>query len=152
MSAPPGSSVLIMGVCGSGKTETGRELAQRLGIRFIDADDFHSTESIAKMSSGVPLTDADREPWLRRLAVECGDVAGLACSALKAKYRQLLAAHQPRGISEPNERQDGGKVEHRKKNTCGESCIIIGMCIPSSSHLRLVRRELEWTGGEREAS
>jgi gluconokinase len=100
MSAPPGSSVLIMGVCGSGKTETGRELAQRLGIRFIDADAFHSTESIAKMSAGIPLTDADREPWLRRLAVECGaGDAVLACSALKAKYRQLLAAHQPRGMS-----------------------------------------------------
>ena len=61
---------------------------------------------------------------------------------------------QPHGIPEPNKRWDGGEMEHRKttKPTCGGSCIIFAMFIPSWSRLRLVRRELEWAGGEREAS
>ena len=61
---------------------------------------------------------------------------------------------QPRGIPEPNKRWDGGEMEHRKttKPICGGSCIIFAMFIPSWRRLRLVRRELEWAGGEREAS
>ena len=61
---------------------------------------------------------------------------------------------QPHGIPEPNKRWDGGEMEHRKtrKPICGGSCIIFAMFIPSWRRLRLVRRELEWAGGEREAS
>ena len=86
--------MLVMGVCGSGKTETGKELAELLGMRFLDADAFHSAEAVAKMSAGTPLTDADRRPWLGRLAVElaCNGATVLACSALKVEYRRLLAA------------------------------------------------------------
>ena len=63
-------------------------------MRFLDADAFHSAEAVAKMSAGTPLTDADRRPWLGRLAVElaCNGATVLACSALKGEYRRLLAA------------------------------------------------------------
>lgn len=85
-----------MGVSGSGKSTVGEALAQSLHCRFLDADDFHPPENVAKMASGVPLTDDDRWPWLDRLAEELGatlargERAVLACSALKAIYRQRL--------------------------------------------------------------
>ena len=86
---------VIVGVSGSGKTAVGRALAERLGLPFCDADDFHPPANVAKMSGGVPLEDADRVPWLRTLAgkIREWNAAGgavLACSALKEKYRQLL--------------------------------------------------------------
>jgi len=90
--------VVLMGVAGSGKTTVGRALAARLGCRFFDADDFHPPENIARMHAGVPLTDADREPWLASLCalVERLDAAGedavLACSALRMRFRERLRA------------------------------------------------------------
>ena len=89
--------VLIMGVAGSGKTTVGRLLAARLGWRFVDADDHHPPENVTKMSRGIPLTDADRAPWLESLATMLrsallrGDDLVLACSALKAAYRDQLS-------------------------------------------------------------
>ncbi|WP_036829527.1 gluconokinase [Phycicoccus jejuensis] len=86
--------VVVMGVSGSGKTTVGAALAQRLRVPFADADDFHPPENVAKMSAGVPLTDDDREPWLRTIAAwldahaEAGGV--VSCSALKRSYRDLL--------------------------------------------------------------
>src|SRR5215213_5067881 len=87
-----------MGVAGAGKTTIGTLLSQRLGWRFIDADDHHPAENVAKMASGVPLDDADRWPWLDALnAVLRGEKdAVLACSALKESYRRRLTA----GIAE----------------------------------------------------
>lgn len=88
--------VVLMGVAGSGKTTIGRRLAAELGWKFYDADDFHSPASIAKMSRGLPLDDADRLPWLQALqalvrsSLEQGESAVLACSALKANYRSHL--------------------------------------------------------------
>ena len=88
--------VLVMGVAGSGKTLIGSLLAERLGWRFADADSFHPSANIEKMSHGIPLTDADREPWLaamRDAVAEwsaAGENAVLACSALKRKYRDTL--------------------------------------------------------------
>ncbi|SRR6266478_3088564 len=94
---------LEQGVSGSGKTTLGAALAEALSLPFIDADDLHSEANKEKMSRGEPLTDADRVPWLvhvRRAAMEvvesnsnargamCGVV--VACSALKASYRQVL--------------------------------------------------------------
>jgi gluconokinase len=87
------SGFLIMGVSGSGKSTLGIVLAQELGWEFLDADQFHSVENIAKMAAGIPLTDSDRAPWLatlnRHLAVmlAAGYHPILACSALKEKYR-----------------------------------------------------------------
>jgi gluconokinase len=92
--------VVIMGVAGSGKTTVGTALAAALGWQFVDADDQHAPESVAKMTRGEPLTDADRWPWLDRLravidgALARGDQGSglvLACSALKASYRARLA-------------------------------------------------------------
>ena len=89
--------VLVMGVAGAGKTTIGEALARRLGWRFIDADDFHAPENVAKMKAGIPLQDADRWPWLDRLNEELkkhGN-AVLACSALKESYRRRLAEGIP---------------------------------------------------------
>ena len=88
--------VVLMGVAGAGKTEVGRALARRLAIEFVDADDYHTEASLAKMRNGVPLADEDRLPWLRLLAarVERAWVADrglvLACSALRRRYRRIL--------------------------------------------------------------
>ena len=88
--------ILIMGVEGSGKTTVGKLLAQELGWRFIDADDFHSASNKEKMSHSIPLDDADRGPWLRAIhdfvanLVEKGQKLVLACSALKQSYREQL--------------------------------------------------------------
>ncbi len=85
-----------MGVSGSGKTTVGRVLARRLACAFLDADDFHSPASVEKMRRGEPLSDADRVPWLDALAaalrghLEGGESVVLACSALKASYRDVL--------------------------------------------------------------
>jgi gluconokinase len=88
--------VLIMGVEGAGKTTVGRLLAQRLGWEFADGDDFHPRQNKEKLHKGIPLTDADREPWLEAIheamlgwVAEKRNVA-LACSALKEKYRAAL--------------------------------------------------------------
>lgn len=84
--------VLVMGVSGSGKSTIGAPLAERLGWEFLDADDFHPPANVEKMAAGKPLEDADRWPWLERLNRELRrrGHAVLACSALKAAYRQVL--------------------------------------------------------------
>lgn len=82
-----------MGVSGAGKSTIGEALAACLGAPFLDADEFHPPENVAKMAAGVPLTDKDRAPWLERLNRELRQRpdAVLACSALKAAYRRVLA-------------------------------------------------------------
>jgi gluconokinase len=91
---------VLMGVSGSGKTTIGELVAKRLGWRFIEGDDFHPPENVAKMAAGIPLEDADRWPWLdalnRRLRAERDAV--VTCSALKESYRRRLLAglNQPR--------------------------------------------------------
>lgn len=88
--------IVVMGPAGAGKTTIGTLLAQSLGWRYLEADDFHSPANIEKMHRGVPLTDADREPWLAsirealRAAIARGDRVVLACSALKEQYRSAL--------------------------------------------------------------
>ena len=89
--------VLVMGVSGSGKTTIGEALALELGWKYLDADDFHSRENVAKMAAGIALEDADRWPWLDRINAELlkmqkqGRSAVLGCSALKQAYRDRLA-------------------------------------------------------------
>jgi len=89
--------VVLMGVCGSGKTTVGRALAASLQWRFLDADEFHPEANVAKMARGVALTDDDRWPWLDRIVAElkrlqlAGTHAVVACSALRQAYRDRLA-------------------------------------------------------------
>lgn len=88
--------LIVMGVSGCGKSTIGKSLAEDLGWPFYDGDDFHPTENVAKMSQGIPLTDADRAGWLAALArlirgsLQKGQSGVLACSALKQKYRDEL--------------------------------------------------------------
>jgi carbohydrate kinase (thermoresistant glucokinase family) len=92
---------VVMGVAGSGKSTIGRALADELGADFLEGDKFHPEANIAKMSRGEPLTDADRWPWLDRLADELararsdGRSAVLASSALKRSYRDRLRRGAP---------------------------------------------------------
>ena len=89
--------VVLMGVCGSGKTTIGRALAASLGWPFHDADDFHPPTNVEKMAAGIALDDADRRPWLDRIVDELAYAGAghghvvLACSALRQKYRDRLA-------------------------------------------------------------
>lgn len=88
--------IVVMGVSGSGKTSVAKPLAERLGWPFAEADDFHPRANIDKMSAGLPLTDADREPWLRALRdwqserADAGHGTVVTCSALRRRYRDLL--------------------------------------------------------------
>jgi gluconokinase len=89
-------AIVVMGVSGSGKTTLGTALAKELNCSFADADDYHPPANVQKMASGEALTDADREPWLLRLRalieqhlLEQRSLV-LACSALKASYRETL--------------------------------------------------------------
>lgn len=94
--------ILVMGVSGSGKTTVGQLLAKSLGWEFCDADALHPAANIEKMSRGIPLDDADRKPWLERLQQAIAQWLQedknmvLACSALKAAYRQILLQDKER--------------------------------------------------------
>lgn len=93
--------IVLMGVSGSGKTTVGRLLAAALGAEFAEGDSYHPPENVAKMARGIPLDDADRQPWLETLAGEIrgwlarGETAVLACSALKQLYRDILQGGRP---------------------------------------------------------
>ena len=93
--------VLIGGISGSGKTTVGVLLARRLNWLFADGDSFHPAANIAKMRSRVPLTDADRWPWLQIIGqwmderIVAGDSAVVPCSMLKRSYRDLLLTGRP---------------------------------------------------------
>jgi gluconokinase len=94
--------IILMGVSGSGKTTVAKCLAYSTSSEFYDADFFHSSDAKAKMSNGEPLTDEDRDPWLQKIQIEIDQWLNdkknvvLACSALKAKYRQVLRCDDPR--------------------------------------------------------
>lgn len=96
MAIEPPCALVVMGVSGSGKSTIAEQLAARLGWRYVDGDLFHPPANVAKMSAGHPLTDEDRWPWLRAIAVEidrlaaAGARAVVACSALKRAYRDIL--------------------------------------------------------------
>jgi carbohydrate kinase (thermoresistant glucokinase family) len=94
--------IVLMGVSGSGKSTIGAELSRTLGWPFRDADSFHPPANIAKMSQGMPLTDADRWPWLDAIAnwiddrLARGTPGIVSCSALKEAYRQRIVGSRPR--------------------------------------------------------
>jgi gluconokinase len=93
--------LIVAGVAGCGKSTVGALLAGRLRWRFADADTFHPEANVAKMRAGVPLTDADREPWLHAITdwmderIAAGESAVITCSALKRAYRDELLAGRP---------------------------------------------------------
>lgn len=93
--------IVVMGVSGSGKTTLARGISAATGFVFAEADDFHSSASIEKMTAGKPLTDDDRWPWLRDLAKWIADRAAeglstvVSCSALKCAYRDVLDSGTP---------------------------------------------------------
>jgi gluconokinase len=90
--------LVLMGVAGAGKTTVGQLLSKELGWPYFEGDDFHSVRNIEKMSDEVPLTDADRLPWLRNIRNKIDELinknqsAVIACSALKKEYRDILSA------------------------------------------------------------
>ncbi|MGO1321220.1 MAG: gluconokinase [Galactobacter sp.] len=94
--APTPTVLVVMGVSGSGKSTLAGCLADRLGCDLAEGDDFHPADNIAKMSQGIPLTDADREPWLLKVSAWIDQQLGrgrtgvITCSALKRRYRDLL--------------------------------------------------------------
>lgn len=94
-------AIVVMGVSGSGKSTLGTMLAGAIGCPFFEGDDFHAAESISRMRAGMPLTDADRWPWLERLGLAIGaslagsGIAVASCSALKRSYRDRLRATIP---------------------------------------------------------
>lgn len=94
--------VVVMGVSGTGKTTVGHLLADELGAAFVEGDDLHPPANVEKMRSGVPLTDADREPWLRLVAgamtehAQAGRPTVVACSALRRAYRDVLRTAEGR--------------------------------------------------------
>ncbi len=93
--------VVVMGVSGSGKSTVAALLAAALGCQFQEGDDLHPRENIEKMHGGIPLTDADRMPWLHKIAEEIdrwrarGECAVLTCSALKRSYRDIIIGDRP---------------------------------------------------------
>ena len=91
---------VVMGVSGCGKSSIGEAIADKCGMVFVDGDDLHPAANIAKMASGTPLDDADREPWLvtigKAMAKHDGPIV-VGCSALKRTYRDLIRAQ----LSEP---------------------------------------------------
>src|SRR3954453_9892820 len=102
VSGPPATTtIVVMGVSGSGKSTVAATLVDRLGWEFAEGDDFHPAANVEKMHAGHPLDDEDRWPWLRSLAVWIGEHerAGrsvvVTCSALKRTYRDLLREGHP---------------------------------------------------------
>jgi len=101
LSATGDTAIVVMGVCGAGKSLLASRLSQRLSIGMVEADDFHSPENKRKMSAGEALTDTDRMPWLdavalaAKLKIYCEGGAVIACSSLKRSYRDRLRATLP---------------------------------------------------------
>ena len=84
---------MVMGVSGCGKSSVGAAVAKKLGMQFSDGDELHPRANVRKMSRGVPLTDADRAPWLVKIGQRLAEVDGpvvIGCSALKRVYRDVI--------------------------------------------------------------
>lgn len=104
--AKTGKAIIVMGVSGVGKTTVAQALAERIGGRYIEADEYHPPENIAAMAEGTPLTDAMRQPCLEALAEamckartsQPDTPVVVACSALKRSYRDILRAKNPEAI------------------------------------------------------
>jgi gluconokinase len=99
--SPATTSIVVMGVSGSGKSTVAAGLVERLGWEFAEGDDFHPPANVEKMRTGRPLDDDDRLPWLKTLAAwigeheQAGTSVVVTCSALKRSYRDLLRDGHP---------------------------------------------------------
>ncbi|MEP7383039.1 MAG: gluconokinase [Gemmatimonadota bacterium] len=99
--APHTGRYVVMGVSGAGKSAVGEAFAQAVGLRFVEGDKFHPPENVARMASGIPLTDDDRRGWLAAIAQELreacdrGEGIVVTCSALKRRYRDVLRGGAP---------------------------------------------------------
>ncbi len=112
--------IIVMGVSGSGKTTIGKLLADSLKWEFSDADTFHSPENVEKMRCGIPLSEADRMPWLQDLQtaikqwLQENKSVVLACSALKDSYRQFLLLDSDRSTNAKGDSSANAKGERIK--------------------------------------
>jgi gluconokinase len=154
-----------MGVSGSGKTTLGKRLAADLGWPFVEGDGFHPPANIEKMSAGTPLSDADRDPWLRALrrfletTAAGGGKAVLTCSALKHAYRAFLLDGLPgialvylKGDRELIRRRVAGRRGHYMKApmVSGQfaileepaDAVVVDVSLPVEAQVRRVREAL----------
>ena len=124
--------IVFTGVAGSGKSTLGRAFAAALGWPFHDADDLHTPEDVAQMARGERLTEAQRQPWLRRVrgvvegAVHAGANAVVACSALREPYRRLLSDGLPEVrfiFLEVDEQLARARVSSRATHFAGPSLV-----------------------------
>lgn len=96
---PVVQTIVVMGVSGSGKSHVGGALARACGMDFVEGDELHPPVNIARMSAGIPLDDAARQPWLEAIAAEItrhrGQGVVVACSALRRTYRDVLRQADP---------------------------------------------------------
>jgi gluconokinase len=119
------AAIVVMGVSGAGKSTVGKLIATRLDCPFRDADSFHPPANIAKMASGIPLTDEDRQPWLRAIADWIAEHRAAAatcvvtCSALKRAYRDLVTDHQRADVRLVYLKGDIALIEARLKARTG---------------------------------
>lgn len=112
-----GARIVVMGPSGSGKSLIGAALAQQLACAFVDADDLHPAQNVAKMAGGVPLDDEDRMPWLDRVGAvlhEAEDGIVVACSALARRYRDRIRLVAP-GVVFVELRVDAAELERRMR-------------------------------------
>jgi gluconokinase len=111
--------IILMGAAGAGKSTVGRHLANELGWRFVDGDDFHPQANLDKISRNLPLTDEDRGPWLARLRaaitewVTTGTRVVLATSLLKSAYRAIVLGHHYRSVRIAYLKADRALLEQR---------------------------------------
>ena len=87
--------LVVMGVSGCGKSSVGEGIAKALHLPYVDGDDLHPPENVAKMRAGIPLTDEDRWPWLDRVAETLQQDCVIGCSALKRRYRDRIRQAGP---------------------------------------------------------
>ncbi|WP_443750995.1 gluconokinase [Asticcacaulis solisilvae] len=120
---PAVRAIVVMGVSGSGKTTLGGRIAAALGYVFVEGDDLHPEDNVAKMSAGIPLTDEDRWPWLDRVAdtIQALSATGcvVSCSALKRAYRDHIRALAGVAVTFVHPEVDFPTLAHRMENRPG---------------------------------
>lgn len=171
MSTTKAPRIVLMGVCGCGKSTVGRQLARALGGHYVEGDDLHSAHNVALMAAGTPLTDADRHGWLQEVAGQLANPpagAGgvvVACSALKRAYRDQLRAAAPdlllvhlHGDRDELARRLAARVGHYmppmllqsqldtlEPPAAGEHALVLDLALPPEQLVAAVVRHLEIT-------